>query len=735
MPDNWWEEEDDDDDENEEGDENEDSRGKNTTTAGSSTQHTTKNSQTPAVFVCPECSAVDNYYTNPVSGNCVCMVCKTEASNTQEEVELDVEEAVITAAKTRHGGLFRARKSQSKSRVVKTKPLPNYAAPLPTAQDCIAGVRCVLGQCIDIVYQLAVSNGESDVNDCDNDGDNEKKKLLEETVQAFWLGYLRAWSDGAEHYGRIYPHMRFSFRDLFLFDGIQNRSVQNTLVHKARQRLSAERIEQKANQDDDSAGRPSSSLDDLEDEASEEGCDREEGSDSEDDSERGEQSAISDSATYKDDPIASNTSKPQRDASSLPCFNRFVHSTMYTSCVTLGAMLRKTVHKHAPLAYREAALLAPPDMALLAAILWMSLVHSGLAVVTVSEMYSWIRNGHLPLTNAFNLSLTSELRSKLAAVASFFRVLPQCITTEALESAAFKLVIAARMHRSKAPVVKKPYRHCIQLAWNPQTLPIVLTKMVFKANLKQNVLDRTLHLIGLHDYCCYLKPDLQGIQQQRARQIVTPEYLTSTAELLALIGIAVQLDPRWRSWEYCFGEDMDNPMVPLNESEEVLSDPLDVLEYTAKYMYTQDSDCLLPEGWTESDCQLCNVADSIPVRPVRSNTSSAEHLTDVAIKPCAVVAGRRPPTSEIVERPRTLDEQYRRIEERPNRAWVSYDFHRHRLVEYLAYTAGVQDVHEILYQMDRFTDIRNRAVMGIEKRKRKRPTTPTQTSALTNVEV
>ena len=79
------------------------------------------------------------------------------------------------------------------------------SAELPTVQECCLGFQTVLQQAAGHVTQLANSFFRGDVT-----------SVVQDKVGKIWFDYLEAWNGSANRYAKLFPELRFSFRDLFL---------------------------------------------------------------------------------------------------------------------------------------------------------------------------------------------------------------------------------------------------------------------------------------------------------------------------------------------------------------------------------------------------------------------------------------------------------------------------------------------------------------------------------------
>jgi len=425
----------------------------------------------------------------------------------------------------------------------------------------------------------------------------EYRDAAREMIQSLWKSYLRAWADGAEYYGAMYPHVRFCFRDLFLVSMHASLVVRRQLVHQV------------AIKQEDDNDEPFGRLPRRDDDAS--------------------------------DDSSSDHDENSKDKSE--------NNKKETGAIRLGAM-RKIVYRHTssqnPMGYKEAALYLRPSMQMAAALIWMALTKNkkaalAAAPVTSHDVCRWIATGKLPLMTAFHSLLSPKLQKRLQPVSTFFRMDKPLLPCE-LEPMAINLCVACRLRKTpkvikpdgedddsshanstatgkgseqSAPqassssdhddnsndeltapaiVVKKRKRQRVRF-WSVADLPRIMAQLVADAGLDQSVLDRSLVLAGYslegpsprRRRRAQLRPppqdesssrgpssgsgntkndtaaekSLSNLADQLSRlpTLVQPEALTCAEEVLALIAIACQLDPQWRTWKYSSSSLLQQP--------------------------------------------------------------------------------------------------------------------------------------------------------------------------------
>ena len=545
--------------------------------------------------------------------------------------------------------------SRTKGATGRTKqPLTELdrSVPLPDTAACVKGMQCVLKRSVDIaVDELVVllpPSPSTEPNDDDSQQQQRqqqrKQKLklaARKMIQQLWLSYLRAWADGAGHYGKQHAHVRFSFRDLFLSNQQAHQLLRHHLVHHQ------EVVAQERNDDDDddanhdhqsTAKGQSATLciasskyrfgDDDEDDSNDE---IDEGGDSSDDDD------IDGSSSGNN-----NNDKNVHDGGVVKV--GFRGRRLYPTKIRINA-IRQVIQAHTSYrhkGYKEAALYLQPSMTMVAAFVWLALTKQNNAAImtagtTSNDFCYWIATGRLPLMTAFTSLLSSNLQTCLEPIANFFRMEKPPQPAE-LEAMATKLCVACRLlvqpivleedtddnddddvgladvnaTETKAippsSVVEKYGRQKQHVRfWSVSSLPRIIAQLVANAGLDQSVLDRTLVMAGFSlDYHPSLSTTVRRNNKKRRRSGVTQsktadtatgdgdsdenrkkdnteppcdssslpilrqaEFFSCTEELLGLIAIACQLDPKWRTWQYSMPPATTPPqiVVPCNESQ------------------------------------------------------------------------------------------------------------------------------------------------------------------------
>jgi hypothetical protein len=469
----------------------------------------------------------------------------------------------------------------------------DQSIPLPDTATCIAGFRHVLRQAVDhaVDQLLKQCNAHRDQATTTTIADvSHFRNQIRGNAQDIWLRYLRTWSDAAQQYGNMYPFVRFCFRDFFLD---KNQAYNLLRVHLP-YRIDAQNLRKyKRNtadttQDDD---HPSE-------------ADQPRKRKTESSGPKKRTKRTKNNETSNDAPNAGNSEASAKR-------NPREHSTRLTAIRLIVNLHTKRRRKNS----HDCALVTPPSMIMVAAITWLAILKQrtetmSCSFITSSDVCHWIETGAIPLYSAFGSLLASSMDKRLCEsllpVASFFR-LDRPITTDQIERTATLLCVVCRLRQQSIitdhlddleTCVKPAYkekdkdiplkvisnnesmksRHQRQQLrfWSLRNLPRILAGLVAQAGLGQDVLDRTLALVGLKKV--FMSQDKQASTETEGKSTSTVEIqpipvvrsadqLTTIEELLALIAIACQLDPEWRKWQYVLPKDSQIHFVPWNESE------------------------------------------------------------------------------------------------------------------------------------------------------------------------
>lgn len=376
---------------------------------------------TAAVWHCEECGGLESY-NDVASGHTICSDCFTASQKKNDDQhEMDYDDVMALAAKARGGVLVQQRRSRKsvyngmsglsgdgKSRKL---PLEDNSVVLPDLEQCMAGFMTVCRALIRILVQDLHALGS-------HDGDTNEQTTtmlqLEKTVETLFQTYLRAWADGAEHYGELAPDTRFSLRDSFL-----NSEQREMIYRHVSDRVDREEKKKNSNKNDADDGSDSDNSNDSNTSRNllESDNEHDDEGDEDDDGENGGSGRVS--------------------------------AKRQSQC----GIIRNVLNTHA--IYRrkgrkEAALSLIPSMTSAAALVWLA-VHrmcctrtdssslstaaaSPPTIITSRQFVTWMNNGSLPLQSTFSL-LTPEQQKVLYPVRLFFTCasLP---TTTSLEVAA-----------------------------------------------------------------------------------------------------------------------------------------------------------------------------------------------------------------------------------------------------------------------------------------------------------
>jgi len=495
-------------------------------------------------FCCVTCGGSDYYVAD--GGALCCTSCFTQSQQmTQESTELDVEEVQALAARTSSGRVMANRAPRRKGASGETiqqqkKPLEEYdtSRPFPNLITCLHGIQQVMKHCIDPL--------------CDLVGLSKEKKQVEETVQSLWMSYLRAWTDGAEFYGKLHPEIRFSLRDNFLPPQYRAK-VMKHLSHKAAEVV---RIELDA-VDDDEEKKDDASI-------------------------AGEKLSVSGSDTSSDedeesdDQMYSSLTKDHRGTIRYFSASYHKHKSLIWMYWNRGKRGRL-----------ETALITPLSMKFVACLLWLAVSRAG---VTLNHILTWIANGALPLQNAFKHCLSEEEQQALMHVASFFRLslLPPL---DQMERFTDKLVVAcglksfshlhgipAALPAAESSGADKPesvesggkekptsieIRERSDFSYvTPRSVPLLTARLINDLGFGQVVLDRSFALMGI------LKQAPSNLWLPAPLHGALPKNLGTTAQVLAVIAVACRMTPGWETWVY------PDPSAPSDNNAKAKDDIL-----------------------------------------------------------------------------------------------------------------------------------------------------------------
>ena len=457
-------------------------------------------------FVCANCGGTSSY-PDANTGALCCDSCFTQ-SQVLPDTELELEQVQALAARTNFGRVIgttvRRNKGATATTTTRRKPLEefNTSTPFPSLIICIHGMQQVMKHCIEILSGLV---GVDSLHQVDT------------TVQSLWMSYLRAWTDGAEYYGKLHPEIRFSFRDYFLPPDHKTKIIKH-LSHRA-----ACAIRKEEEKKDSSEEGMSSARTRVAHEPHEERDDE------------------------KVRPDSNLTKGHQR---TIAHFRKSYHRPTHLMWVYWDKGKRGRL---------EAALMTAPSMRLVACLLWLGVSRAG---VTLHHMLMWISNGALPLQNAFRHCLSEQEQAALANVSSFFRM-TKLPTMKEMENLVCKLVVACGLksfsHLHGMPVSKANPNNAVRVISErrkearrrpdfsyvtPQTVPLLTERLIDDFGFDKQILARSFALMGI------LKEDPTKMWLPAPLQGARPENLWSTAHVLAVIVVACKMTPGWETWVY-----------------------------------------------------------------------------------------------------------------------------------------------------------------------------------------
>ena len=410
--------------------------------------------QGSGAFVCENCGGC-HAYLDETSGRLVCKDCFTQSQNTisaSQEV-IDYDETIALAGRV--SGHLKSNHSGSNNRSRKRARVEDLdqTTRLPSVEDCILGMQHVLRESALHVARLLHCR-------------NEDAVKASAACKEIWKAYLCSWIEGSNFYGRLYPEIRFCFRDAFLNAPLRRRMLK-TLAHSASKKLRHESMNMRLC----GSGQDGSNC-------------------------------VPKFVLSSDNALFQREFNSSRFAIDDFLFETASESTGRNSVIRM-------VYRHQQLAGKSTAgqnavaLSLSPSMTMVAAILRMAFAQFG---ITSSNIQSWIVEGRLPLLNAFNI-LPANQRKRLTDIRSFFRA-REPPKVSLIEKYVAKLRVASGYdHRPFLLHKKSSSRNVpsqIRLApdLSPEfvilrSLPLVLGRIVSELGLSQQVLNCSLSLIGL----------------------------------------------------------------------------------------------------------------------------------------------------------------------------------------------------------------------------------------------
>ena len=454
------------------------------------------------------------------TGRQVCTNCFTQSQQvlTQEQTELDLEEVMGLAAKSKVGGRVLKNTRTSMGAEGSGKPGDhrlqgrpkhdieqlNTAQPLPSLELCLHGFQCVLHRSTVCVAKLIKRDFPHLVTEFTT---RELREKLLEIVKHLWFAYLRSWHLGAQHYGKQQPTLRLSFRDFFLPNKYKS-LLPKVMAHNF---LSQQKGDRRFGNDED-----------HEEDAYEFDNDVE-------------------------SPLAVTLAEPvplHARSATLPKHNK---PSRRRKPFLFGELLYQLTIYHTyteTKGCREAALLLKPTLGLVVSILHVATLRLGLAP---HQLLLWLRKGDWPLWNAYaspKALLPSNLRDSLYLVQSFFR-LSSWPTMAQLQQEGQLLLLAAgveseaswrELHGSggRALPADNDDSNDAFIRAMPSMIPVTSIPSL----LAQSVAD-----LGLDNRVLHTCLGLAGLYQSSgdAGVLIPAEQITQMAQLVALLVCAIVL--------------------------------------------------------------------------------------------------------------------------------------------------------------------------------------------------
>jgi hypothetical protein len=476
-------------------------------------------------FECQTCGATESYHDS-ATGREVCTVCYTQSQAITQDAEMEVEDVMALAAKTKSGRLLQRRQRTGGKRGREKFPMEplNSAVKLPDLDTCLKGMRRVFKICIERIGDLLYL-------------EDEHRATLDQNVKGLWLAYLRSWADGAEYYGKRYPEVRISLRDQFFYAHKAHvPAIYRHLSYKAAQRMKeAEDCSRTENEE---------KRDPIFDSSDEEGKEEAWSEHIRSSTKKRPRTGKSTDSSILDPVLSSSSpdlvaSKPTFIASGNDGKKvTFRHDTRKSTMTPM--LYAEKEHLQKDFDRKDAALYSAPSMKLVLALVWTAVSRYGVSSI---QILKWVYNGSLPLFNAFNL-FEDKLKKELAPIASFFQM-PKPPTQASLVEKSRYLLIACGLKSPDA--FGGPWMEHLAASNDrripPDSAPRALAQIVADLGFGQQVLDIALALMGLKDAA-----EKSGLPQPLV--FAQPDRLFTVDHLLALVACSVQFVPAWRAWKF-----------------------------------------------------------------------------------------------------------------------------------------------------------------------------------------
>lgn len=518
-------------------------------------------------IICPHCEG-HNFYSDPASGTLTCSSCFTQSQSQHEEIDVD-------------DGLGLAARSGKRSYIASTKGTSGLKAgrpsrdlrefdsdrKLPDAEGCCLAFQWLLLDASKHVVKLSGmreqhANGYAREHH-DSNQDESNHSILEVTVKRIWFAYLHKWTEAAQHYSKIYPEMRVSFRDLFLSETrrsviaghlsiIVGKRVEEEMIQEMQMKLQSE------SQDD-------------------------------------QMSAFSSDSSNG----ASSKSNKSWGDSSTKSATKHIMSIPQLCLQVFKSQETRDSHRQHNGCYQidpyEAILQTQPSLTLLLSIIQLALTHlkTGYAAY---HLTSWVANGLLPhVLNGYAL-LPSVLKRRVAMVKKFF-VRSFVPTADAVDDLAFLLAAsigwldAAIPREGDSTTASENESKDKNEASEPDTtnlvgvynVPVLAARMVKDLGFDQKVLDNALCLMGI--------PPQKETHQSTFFPLAAAaiEKLYTPLHVAAVLVVACKLCRGWESWAIYNAHTSEKArFIPWNDSHlqfmgngTTTDHYIDFLEYTA----------------------------------------------------------------------------------------------------------------------------------------------------------
>ena len=463
-------------------------------------------------FQCEHCGGVD-FYHDDATGADICCSCFTQSQQRQSQPEGgdDIEDILQVAAKSRGGGIATRRKSRKSTNNEEDgdcygmlsqhrRPLSWFdtSRELPDLATCLDGLRQIVKVSLRILTE-----------DILNLDPLEQAKSNEIARQIF-VSYVQSWGEGAEHYGKMYPDVRFSLRDLFL-PGVTRGGLYAVLLDKAINQVKSEQIDKDNNDEDTKDG----------------------------------QDGNHNNPKYNNAELTRSQEMNKsinHDSSRRSKSVRKTYMQLLRRIVDQGSSQQQGGLKGP----REAALVIQPGLTMVTALLWLTVVRRGVSLIQIRD-WIWNRNV-LPLRNAFDQCLGEEQQHRLKPIQSNLRMIAMP-TNHALESYASLLLVAAgvKAHKNEnlfagggATLSAMQQRNKVRIL-SQTAIQMITAQLVSDVGLTQSVLDTALALLG------YAPTAEMGYSSWLPAKI--PETLVySISHIAAVVFCAVELQPNWREF-------------------------------------------------------------------------------------------------------------------------------------------------------------------------------------------